>query len=112
MSQILPINEALAAKHEYVFSTRLLHTKHCEYFRQRQSHVILDRLATSLMRNGTYALHCLHEVLRPGDSKERLFTGFHYEKCALGLGYPEPFLRRSPPGTLKYFVANGALNPP
>ena len=112
MSQVLPTEEVLAAKHEYVFSTRLLHTKHCEYYLHRQSQVILDGLATSLMRNGTYALHCLDEVLRPGDPKERLFTGFHYEKCALGLGYLEPSLRRPPPGSLRHFVANGALNPP
>lgn len=112
MSEVIPSNEVLAAKHEYVFSTRLLHTKHCEYYLHRQSHVILDGLATSLMRNSTYALHCLDEVLHPGDSKERLFTGFHYEKCALGLGYLEPSLRRPPPGSLKNFVANGALNSP
>jgi hypothetical protein len=111
-SQILPNNEVFAAKHEYVFSTRILHTKHCEYFIHRQSHVLLDGLATSLMRNSTYALHCLDEILHPGDPKERLFTGFHYEKCAMGLGYLEPSLRRPPPGSLRHFVANGALNPP
>ncbi|KAE9379889.1 hypothetical protein N431DRAFT_448722 [Stipitochalara longipes BDJ] len=112
MSQVLPLDEVFAAKHEYVFSTRLFHTKHCEYYLHRQSGVILDGLATSLMRNSTYALHCLDEILHPGDPKERLFTGFHYEKCALGLGYLEPSLRRPPPGPLKHWVANGALNPP
>lgn len=65
-SQVLPNDEVFAAKHEYVFSTRLLHMKHCEYYIHRQSRVILDGLATSLMRNSTYALHCLDEVLHPG----------------------------------------------
>ena len=111
-TQILSMDDVLAAKHEYVFSTRLLHSKHCEYFLHRQSHVILDGLATSLMRNNTYSLHCLDEVRQPGDPHERLFTGFHYEKCAMGLGYLEPSLRRPPPGSLRHFVANGALNPP
>lgn len=112
MTQVLPNEEVFAAKHEYVFSTRLLHKKHCEYYLHRQSHVIIDGLATSLMRNSTYSLHCLDEVLRPHDPRERLFTGFHYEKCALGLGYLEPARRRPPPGSLRHWVANGALNPP
>lgn len=110
-TQILPNDEIFAAKHEYVFSTRRLHTKHCEYFLHRQTHVLLDGVATSLMRNSTYALHCLNEVLHPGDAEEKLFTGFHYEKCAMGLGYLEPSLRRRPKGSLGHFVDNGAGNP-
>ncbi|KAF8850045.1 hypothetical protein BDZ45DRAFT_752123 [Acephala macrosclerotiorum] len=110
-TEILPNDEIFAAKHEYVFSTRRLHTKHCEYFLHRQTHVLLDGLGTSLMRNSTYALHCLNEVLHPGDAEEKLFTGFHYEKCAMGLGYLEPSLRRRPKGSLGHFVDNGAGNP-
>ena len=71
----------------------------------------MDGLATSLMRNASYGLHCLEEVVNPGDAGEEMFTGFHYERCAMGLGYLEPSARRRPKGKdLGKVVDGGAGN--
>ncbi|KAL2060126.1 hypothetical protein VTL71DRAFT_9948 [Oculimacula yallundae] len=108
--QTLPISEILAGKHEYAFTTRIFHTTHCEYYLHRQTQVLMNGLGTSLMRNSSYGLHCLDEVMRPGDKEEGMFTGFHYERCALGLGYLDPSERRRPKGKLGKIVDGGAGN--
>lgn len=73
--------------------------------------MLLDGLATSLIRNASYGLHCLNEVMEPGDAGEEMFTGLHYERCAMGLGYLEPSARRRPKGKkLAEVVDGGAGN--
>ncbi|KAK0124172.1 hypothetical protein ONS95_009154 [Cadophora gregata] len=110
-SKTLPTSEVLAGKHEYVFTTRIFHTLHCAYFLNRQTSVLMDGLATSLMRNASYGVHCLNEVMEPGNAEEEIFAGFHYERCAMGLGYLEPSARRRPKGKgLGKVVDGGAGN--
>lgn len=72
--------------------------------------MLLDGLATSLMRNASYGLHCLEEVRNPGAVGEKMFMGFHYEKCAMGLGHLTPSARRRPNGDLGKIVDGGAGN--
>ncbi|KAG4413537.1 hypothetical protein IFR04_013320 [Cadophora malorum] len=110
-SSVLPTSEILAGKQEYVFTTRLFHSLHCQYYLHRETSVLMDGLATSLMRNASYGVHCLKEVMEPGDAREEMFTGFHYERCAMGMGYLEPSARRRPKGKeLGEVVDGGAGN--
>lgn len=84
---VLPYDEILAAKHEFAYTSWVLHLKHCQYLIHRQ----LQTLASggpvdNLSRNISHSVHCLGEIRTPPDVKTMILTGTGYMKCAYGAG--------------------------
>ena len=98
---VLPYEEILAAKHEFVYTSWLLHLKHCQYLLHRQIQSLVYGLPLdNLLRNESHAVHCLEEVRHPGDVRTMLFSGTAYLKCASGIGDIGSIFWRHPPGTV------------
>lgn len=97
-SHVLPYEEILAAKHEYSYTSWLLHLKHCQYLIHRQlQSLTYNGLVDNLSRNISHSEHCLQEIRSPPDVKTMLFTGIAYLKCAKGVGDIGPIFWNDPP---------------
>ncbi|KAE9379886.1 hypothetical protein N431DRAFT_458874 [Stipitochalara longipes BDJ] len=97
-THVLPYEEILAAKHEYVYTSWLLHLKHCQYLLHRQIQSLVYGLPLdNLLRIESHAEHCLEEVRSPGDVKTMLYSGTAYLKCASGVGDIGPIFWNQPP---------------
>lgn len=84
---VLPYEEILAAKHEYVYTSWLLHLKHCQYLLHRQFQTLTyGGPVDNASRNVSHSEHCLEEVRSPSDVKTMLYTGMAYLRCAQGVG--------------------------
>ncbi|KAL2060129.1 hypothetical protein VTL71DRAFT_9951 [Oculimacula yallundae] len=100
-SEVLPYQEILAARHEYSYTSWLLHLKHCQYLIHRQLQCLtFGTPVDNVSRNLSHAEHCLEEVRRPSDVKTMLFTGTAYLSCAQGVGDIGPIFWNDPPASL------------
>jgi len=97
-SEVLSHEDILAARHEYSYTSWLLHLKHCQYLIHRQLQCLTyGTPVDNVSRNISHAEHCLEEVRSPGDVKTMLFTGTAYLKCAQGVGDIGPIYWNDPP---------------
>ncbi|KAK0124175.1 hypothetical protein ONS95_009157 [Cadophora gregata] len=97
-SELLSHEDILAARHEYSYTSWLLHLKHCQYLIHRQLQCLTyGTPVDNVSRNISHAEHCLEEVRSPGDIKTMLFTGTAYLKCAQGVGDIGPIYWNDPP---------------
>jgi hypothetical protein len=98
-THLLPYEEILEGKHEFAYTSWLMHLQHCQYVLNRQIQSLVYGLPIdNVLRNVSHAEHCLKEVRSPSDPGRKIWTFFGYLKCASGVGGLGPMVWNPPDG--------------